>query len=54
MVYIIFVVVIFAIALLFTSPSKTLKCKKCGFITDDPLRAAGHIALENAHKCEEV
>lgn len=54
MSFLILLAVVFAIALLCASPSKTLKCKKCGFITDDPLRAAGHVAVENAHKCEEV
>lgn len=34
--------------------STTFKCRKCGFTTDDPLRAAGHVATENKHACDEI
>jgi hypothetical protein len=50
---VIVVLVIFALVSL-TGSGKTFKCKKCGFCTNDHLQAAGHVALENAHKCEEV
>ena len=49
------VVVLIIFALVFSTGSgKTLKCEKCGFCTDDPLRAAGHVATENKHACKEV
>jgi hypothetical protein len=51
---IILLAVFLVIALMFLPSGKTFKCKKCNFVTDDPLRAAGHVAIENAHKCEEV
>jgi hypothetical protein len=35
-------------------PSTTFKCRKCGFTTSDPLRAAGHVATENKHACDEI
>jgi len=44
--------VAFAVSLL--SSSTSFRCKKCGFTTGDHLRAAGHVALENTHKCEEM
>jgi hypothetical protein len=43
--------VVFVVSLF--SPSTTFRCKKCDFTTGDKLRAAGHVALENTHKCEE-
>jgi hypothetical protein len=35
------------------SPGKSFRCKKCDFRTSDPLRAAGHVALENRHTADE-
>lgn len=48
-------VVVGVVVLLFSfiGKGKTYKCRKCGFTTTDDLRAAGHVATENAHKCEE-
>jgi hypothetical protein len=49
------IVLLIVFALVFSTGSgKTLKCEKCGFCTDDPLRAEGHKVTENAHKFKEV
>jgi hypothetical protein len=36
------------------APNTRYKCRKCGFTTDDELRAKGHVAIENAHACDQI
>lgn len=50
------IVVVAVIALIVSAiyPSTTYKCRKCGFTTGDHLRAAGHVATENKHACDEI
>lgn len=48
------VVGLFILLFSFIGKGKTYKCRKCGFTTTDDLRAAGHVATENKHACDEI